>query len=296
MISSASEGSWSRAAPTSASRYAADGGRLVGVGVAGAQPAAEVVDRELAERSDRRDRPGERLDVEDLRSHVDVHALHAQARAALDPADQLGGGRRRQAELRAGVAGQHVRVRVGDDAGDDAHQHILRAACGHGRLEPVDVVGVVDHDEADPVLDGHLDLLVGLGVAVKDEQRGVGAGLARGHDLAPTRHVESEALLDHHPLHRRARERLGREDHARARPARGELALVLARAVAERRLGDDQHRRPELEREIVGAAASDGEHPVTRERAPGREQRQHVHAKEPRSRCVTAVAPGDKDP
>ena len=67
----------------------ADGRRLVGVGVARAEAAAEVVDRELAERGDRRDRLRERLDVEDLRSHVDVQPPHAQARAVLDPPDQL---------------------------------------------------------------------------------------------------------------------------------------------------------------------------------------------------------------
>ena len=79
---------------------------------------------------------------------MDVQPAHAQPRAALDAADQLGGRRRRQPELRALVAGEHVRVRVGGDTRDDAHEHVLRAAGGDRRLEPVDVVRVVDDDQA----------------------------------------------------------------------------------------------------------------------------------------------------
>ena len=56
------------------------------------------------------------------------------------------------------------------DAGDDADEHVLRR--GAGRLEPVDVVGVVDDDEPDAVLDGQRDLLVALGVAVQDDSAG----------------------------------------------------------------------------------------------------------------------------
>ena len=85
-------------------------------------------------------------------------------------------------------------------------------------LEPVDVVGVVDHDQPDAVLDRDGDLLVALRVAVQHDQAGVDAGLDCGEDLATAGHVESEALLDHHPLHGGARERLRREDHAGVRP------------------------------------------------------------------------------
>ena len=223
----------------------ADGRRVVVVAVARAEAAAEVVDRVLAERGDRRDRLRERLDVEDLRADVDVQPLHPQPRAALDPPDQLGRGRRGQPELRPRVAGEHVRVRVGLDARDHAHEDVVLAP---GRLEPVDVVAVVDDDQADPVLGGHRDLVVALGVAVQHEQRRVHAGLQRGDDLAAAGDVEPEPLLDHHALDGGARERLRGEHDARLRPAGGELVGVLTRTRAQRALGDDEHRRVELAR------------------------------------------------
>ena len=227
----------------------ADGRRLVGVGVARAEAAAQVVDGELAERSDRRDRLRERLDVEDLRSHVDVQPPHVQARAALDPPDQLGAAAfGASPNFDPSWPGEHVGVRVGRHAGDHAHEHVLCAAAGHRRLEPVDVVGVVDHDEPEPTLHGHLDLLAGLGVAVQDQRRRLRAGLQRGDDLARPGDIEPEALLDHHPLDGRARERLRGEHDTRARPACRELAAVLARSGAQRLLGDHQRRRTELAR------------------------------------------------
>ena len=117
------------------------------------------------------------------------------------------------------------------------------------RLQPVDVVGVVDHDQADPVLGRQRDLLVGLGVAVVDDQRGVDAGLQRGQDLAAAGDVEPEPLLDHHALDRGRREGLGGEHDARARPARGQRLAVLAGPRPQRRLVDDQRGRAELARE-----------------------------------------------
>ena len=180
-----------------------------------------------------------------------------------------------QPELRPRVAGQHVRVRVGGDVRDHAHEHVLRRA---GGLEAVDVVGVVDHDQPDAVLDRERDLLVGLGVAVVDDQRRVDAGLQRGQDLAAAGDVEPEALLDHHALDGGGGERLGGEHDARARPAGAQLGDVLAGAGAQRRLGHDQRRRAELSGEVVGAAAADEQHPVGVERAAGGEElQQGVH-------------------
>ena len=138
-----------------------------------------------------------------------------------------------QPELRARVAREHVRVRVGGDARDDADEHVLRRA---GGLEAVDVVGVVDHDEPDPVLDRERDLLVALGVAVVDDQRRIDAGLERGEDLAAAGDVEPQALLDHHALDGGRRERLGGEHDARARPAR-RAALRRTRAARARSAG-----------------------------------------------------------
>ena len=173
------------------------------------------------------------------------------------------------------MPGQHARVRLGLDARDHAHEHVV---LGPRRLEPVDVVGVVDDDEADPVLGRERDLLVALRVAVQHEQRRVGAGRDRGHDLAAARDVEPEPLLDHHALHRRAGERLRREHDARARPARRQPVAVLARTGAQRVLRHDHHRRAELGRERVRPAPADAQHPVVAGVAPGREQgQQGVH-------------------
>ncbi len=96
----------------------------------------------------------------------------------------------------------------GLDTGDDADQARLLTAGGHDALQPVDVVEVVDDHEPDAALDGQLEFLVGLGVAVQDEVGRIGAGLDRGQDLAAACDVEMQALFDHHPLNSGARERL----------------------------------------------------------------------------------------
>jgi hypothetical protein len=121
----------------------------------------------------------------------------------------------------------------------------------------VDVVGVVDHDEPEPVLDGHRDLLVGLGVAVAHHQRGVHAGLERRGDLAGAGDVEPEALS----AITRCTAVHGNAFEANTTRARG--------------------RR---------AAAADGEHPVGLQRAPWREQRQHVPAHGRRQRSSSATS------
>ena len=60
----------------------------------------------------------------------------------------------------------------------------------HQALEPVDIVEVVDDDQADAVAHRQLDLLVGLGVAVQHQPGRVGARGQRGDDLAAARDVE----------------------------------------------------------------------------------------------------------
>jgi hypothetical protein len=185
----------------------------VGVAVAGPETTAEVVDLERAERRDRRDGTGERLGVEDLRSDVHVQPAHRDPVAALDAGDQLRGGGRREAELGAFVAGHDVGVDVGRDAGDHPHEHVLVAAGWDELLEPLDVVGPVDHHEPDPVPHGQRELVDALRVAVQHDQRRVDARLERRADLAAARHVEAEAFLHHHPLDGGAGERLRGEDH-----------------------------------------------------------------------------------
>ena len=196
--------------------------------------------------------------------------------AVLDPLDQLRRGRGRQPELRALVPGQHVRVGVGGDAGDDPDQDVLGPAGRHDRLQPVDVVGTVDNHQADAVLDRHGDLFGALRVAVQHDQRRVDAGLERGEDLPAAGDVQPETLLHHHPLDRGAGKGLGREHHSGMRPALGERGPVLAGPLPQRVLGDHQHRRAELAGEVVGPAAADGQHPVGVLGAARREQVQQL--------------------
>ena len=106
------------------------------------------------------------------------------------------------------MAGRLRGVGGGLDAGDDPHQARLLMPRGDDALQPVDVVEVVHHDEADAVFDRQLELLVALGIAVQDQLAGVGARLQRGEDLAAARDVEVQALVDHDALNGRARERL----------------------------------------------------------------------------------------
>ena len=246
--------------------------RAVRPRVAGPEAATQVVDRELAQRRDRGHRLGERLDLHDLRADVGVHAAHPQRRRRLDPGDQLAGPLGRDAELGAGVPGEHARVGVGLDARDHPHQHVLGGTGGQRGLQPVEVVGTVDDHQPEAVLDGHRDLLVALRVAVQHDLRGVDPGAQPGDDLATAGDVEPEALLHHHPLHGRAREGLGREDDTAARPAGGEPVGVLAGPRPQGVLGHDEHRGAGLGRDVVEPAPGDQRHPVGVRRAAGGEQ------------------------
>jgi hypothetical protein len=49
------------------------------------------------------------------------------------------------------MAGEHARVCVRGDAGDDAYEDVLPTPGWDGRLEPIDVVAVVDDDQTDSV-------------------------------------------------------------------------------------------------------------------------------------------------
>ena len=136
-----------------------------------------------------------------------VHPAHPHPRAVLDPLDQFRRGRGRQPELRALVTGQHVRVGVGGDAGDDPDQDVLGPAGRHDRLQPVDVIGTVDNHQTDAVLDRHGDLFGAFRVAVQHDQRRVDAGLQRGEDLPAAGNVQPETLLRPSPAGSRCRER-----------------------------------------------------------------------------------------
>ena len=191
-----------------------------------------------------------------------MHPTHPQPRTVLDAPDQRSRSGRSQAELRSLVPGQYVGVRVGRYAGNDPHQDILGPSRRHDCLKPVNVVRAVDHHQTDAVLDRHGDLFGGLGVAVQDDESRIDAGLECGQDLTATGDVESESLLHHDPLHGGARERLGGEHHPRVGPSGGQFTSVFPRPLPKRLLGDDEDRRPELGREIIGAATTDDQHSV----------------------------------
>ncbi len=72
------------------------------------------------------------------------------------------------------MPGEHVRVSVRGDLGDDPHEDVLRTSRRHVGLEAVEVVGVVDDDQPDSRRDGQGDLVIELGVAVEHEGGRVG--------------------------------------------------------------------------------------------------------------------------
>ena len=89
-------------------------------------------------------------------------------------------------------------VRVGVDAGRDAHQHRLHAA--GGRRQPLDLVElahVVDDHQPAPGLDRRRQVGVGLVVAVDDHRLRLGAGTQRRRQLAGRGHVGAKPLPDH---------------------------------------------------------------------------------------------------
>ena len=100
--------------------------RLVLRAVADAQPAAEVVGAEVAERGDRLGGPAEAVEVEQLRADVHVQPEQVERADWPDPLDQ----RRRRvdgdAELGLRAAGVHRRVRRSGHGRVDAQQHLLR--------------------------------------------------------------------------------------------------------------------------------------------------------------------------
>jgi hypothetical protein len=97
---------------------------------------------------------------------------------------------RRQAELRAVVSRADRLVRVCLDPRRDADQ----GARNTGLAGPVDLLQRIEDDER--VRRGrHMQLLVGLVVAVRDEPRAGNAGLRCEPELAQRRDVRSEPLL-----------------------------------------------------------------------------------------------------
>src|SRR3954468_7661783 len=247
-----------------------DARRRVVLGVGHAEAAAEVEHREVAELGERRDRRAERRELDDLRADVEVQALEDELVRRVDALDRGRRGVEVEAELRVRPAGRDRRVRVGADAGRDAHLHRLALARRDDLLEAVDVAVVVEHDVADAGVVGLLQLAARLRVAVEVDAPGVEAGLERHVQLAAAGDVAREPLARHQPQHGRARERLGREvDLEVVRPG-GERLLERPHARTDVVLGDDDHRGSELAREVERAPAAELEAPVVGEAAADR--------------------------
>ena len=115
-----------------------------------------------------------------------------------------------------------------------------------------------------------------LALPCMTSRAGIGARLDGGEDLAAARDVEVQALLDHHPLNRRARERFRRERQIAARPAAAERVEVVARPVPQRVLGDDDGGGAELGGHVVEPAPADHQGAVAVGSGPGREQAQQI--------------------
>ena len=108
-----------------------------------------------------------------------------------------------QAELRSVSGRRHRRVGRGTDIGANSHQHV------DGRrgefLDALDIAEVIDHDQADPGIEHHAQLGIGLGVAMQEQISTVKTGGQRHHDLASTSNVDTNALLRHHSINRSGR-------------------------------------------------------------------------------------------
>jgi hypothetical protein len=163
-------------------------------------------------------------------------------------------------------------VGVSGHPGDHPHEHVHPLPAGDGRLEPVDVVGVVDDDQPQPVLDGEGDLVVELGVAVQHQGCRVGTGLEGRDDLAATGDVEPQPFLHHDALDGGAGEGLRREHHPAVRPPTGEAVGVGPGPGAQGVLGDDDRRGADVSGDVVQPCATHSGDTVGIHGGPGWEQ------------------------
>ena len=255
------------------------------------EAAAEVVDREAAERGERLGGLAEAVEVEQLRADVDVQAEQLEV-GVPDPLDERRRLLERDAELGLRAAGVHRRVRLAGHRRVDPQQHALG-----GRGEPVDVIGVVDHDHAHAGLERHLHVEVALGVAVQQDVLGIEAGGQRDRQLPGRRHVAAQPLLGEDPRHRRAGERLGGEVHVGPLVPARELAQVLARRLPQSLLVDHERRRAELGGHVGERHAADRQPAVPRLSGPREDvedaHRDRVFLRErPAATCVVVSAAG----
>ena len=191
---------------------------------------------------------------------MDVQAEQLEAGQPGDALDQRGRLAERDAELRLSAARVDRRVRQPRHGRVDADQDPL--AAGPEAHEPVDVVGVVDDDQADAGGQRVGDVAVALGVAVQQDVRRVEPGRQRDRELARGGDVAAEPLARQDPQQRRAGQRLGGEVHLGGRVAGAERVAVLAGALAQALLVEDEGGRPELGGDVGEGAPADAQAPV----------------------------------
>ena len=190
-----------------------------------------------------------------------VHAFEREPRDAARARDRLAGVLDREPELRVRLPCRDLVVRLAAHVGRHAHERALRGgvagSLGEQLAQPLELVEVVDHEQADADVERPGELLAGLRVAVHDDAlRGKARGerevqLAGGGDVAP------QALLGKDLEHGGAGERLRREAEVHIvvpRVARG--GAKRARAGAQVVLRDDVRRRAERARELDRVASA----------------------------------------
>ena len=231
-----------------------DGGRLV-VGLVGdAQAAAHIELLDLVavgflHTGDELDHDlhgfSERMQREDLRADVAVEAGQAHVRGLERILDALEGEvvEHGEAELAVLAARADVLVRVGLDAGGDAHVDVLRDAQLAGDLaDAAQLDAAVHHDAAHARRNGLAQLLRRLVVAVHEHALHGEARLLRAPKLAAAGHVEAQALLRDDARGFLIKERLGGEDDVGVLIAAAERLEVGFHAVAHVGLVHDVER------------------------------------------------------
>ena len=168
----------------------------------------------------------------------------------------------------------------------DPNQDLLTGAkLGGERLQAVELVERVQHDVANADLERLAQLAAGLGVSVQVGPRGVKAAGQGQRQLAARGDVARQPVLREHPVHGRAGERLGREEHVEVVVARGHGVDERARARPQILLHHGVGRGSELPRELERVAAPELE--VTALVDP-RAERQQMREAVWRCRCPRA--------
>ena len=226
-----------------------------------------------ARRSPRR--PGEAVEIEQLRADVHVQAEQ------LEPGDWLPSDRAVPAPARARrrtwPPGCRCPSRRGSRPGTAGLTRSSTRCVAVGEpLQAVDVIAVVDHDHPDAGIQRVLNVEIALGVAVQQDVLGVEPGRERDRQLAGGGDVAAQPLLGEDARHRRARERLAGEVHVGAGVAAAERVQVLASGLPQPRLVDHEGGRAELGGHVGERHATDRQPAVSRFRGP-REDVEYAH-------------------